>query len=339
MSSSSDALDLHSLAVLINYERTSGPVADPRFRYAKLQEVTSNGKFYGLPFSDKMWDKVPENHSKRGFLFDRIPPPGDRADEADLPTNILWPGSGLTATLISEQELETIFWEVRGHDGCYQSISILQELADLYQPSQPLRVRLHNGTDFITPFSTRDILEFTLQGPKQTTMSAVPEQPLHSGPPIHMKSRYTGESTELHHSVWRFTRPGDENISAVLDLASMQFGAAGRGKTGDFFILDNADGWHDYVETIALRCEAVKTSQRITPDNDMERQGWYERVAERVKTRWNARAVNHWCGLCGKPDATKCCGRCGQEFYCSEAHSRAAWKHWHKRWCKPTAVN
>ena len=339
MTSLSDALDLHSLAVLINYERASGPAADPRFRYAKLREVASNGKFHSVAFSNKEWDNVPENRAKRGFIFDTIPPPADHPDEADLPTNMLSPRSELTAASISEHELETIFWEVRGHDGCYQSIAVFQELADLYQPSHSLRVRLHNGTDFITTLSTRVILEFTLQAPKQTTMSVVLGQPIHSGSRVHMQSRYTGESTEMLHSVWGFARPGEHNVSVVLDLASMQFGAAGRGKSGDFFVLDTMDGWYDYVERIVIGCEAFRTSQRIMPGNDAERERWHKRVAERVKARWDARAVDHWCGLCGKPDAFKCCGRCGQEYYCSEAHSRAAWKYWHKKWCKPKAAN
>jgi hypothetical protein len=89
-------------------------------------------------------------------------------------------------------------------------------------------------------------------------------------------------------------------------------------------------------------CKGVnptETSQRIRPGSDAERENWYKKVAERVKERWEARAVSHWCGLCGKPDAWKCCGRCGKEYYCSEAHSRAAWKHWHKKWCQPRAAN
>jgi len=120
----SDSLDLHSLAVLINYERASGPISDPRFRYAKLREVASDGKFSTVIFPDNQWDGVPDNRSKRGFLFDTILPPVDHDNEADLPTNILTPRSELSAASLSAEELETIFWEVRGHDGCYHSLAI-----------------------------------------------------------------------------------------------------------------------------------------------------------------------------------------------------------------------
>jgi hypothetical protein len=142
------------------------------------------------------------------------------------------------------------------------------------------------------------------------------------------------------HSVWGFVRPGDsdENVSVVLDLASMQFGARGRGKGGDYFVLDTMDRWNDYVKTIVQGYEPLPTSQRIRPGNNAEREKWYKDVAQRVKERWEARAIIHWCGLCGKPEATKRCGRCAEEYYCSQAHSRAAWKNWHKRWCKPKAA-
>jgi len=332
-----DVLNLHSLAVLINYERTSGPISNPRFRHTKLREVASpEGHFNTL--SDDLWSDVPMNRPKRGFIFDTIPPPPDHADKPDLPTNMLSSNPELSAARLSEQELETIFWEVRGHDGCYQSIAIFQEFADLYLPSQPLHVQLHDGTDFVTTLSTRVILEFTLQAPKQVTLSVVmPSKPVGSGRQAIVQSRYTGESSEMRHSAWGFGRPTEKNVSVVLDLASMQFGSAGRGRGGDFFILDTMDGWYDFVERIVLGCEPLRTSGRISQGKDSEMEQWFKDVAGRVKERWDARAVDHWCSLCGKPEATKRCGRCSQEYYCSEAHSRAAWKNWHKRWCKPKA--
>jgi hypothetical protein len=339
MTSPSDSLDLHSLAVLINYERASGPVSDPRFRYAKLREVASDGKFTTVQFPDNQWDEVPDDRSKRGFLFDTILPPVDHDSEADLPTTILGPRSEPSATSLSAEELEIIFWEVRGHDGCYQSIAIFQELADLYKPSQSLRIRLRDGTDFITTLSARAILEFTLQEPKQTTLSVVLETSRSADAHVTSQCRYTGESAKMLHSVWGFARPDEENVSAVLDLASMQFGAKGRGKSGDFFVLDTMDRWKKNLEQVVQGCEPYRASQRIRPGSDAERENWYKKVAERVKERWEARAVSHWCGLCGKPDAWKCCGRCRKEYYCSEAHSGAAWKHWHKKWCQPRAAN
>ena len=331
-------LDLHSLAVLINYERASGPVSDPRFRYAKLREVVSDGNFTTVAFPNDPWDGVSKSRPKRAFLFDSIPPLVDQSDEPDLPTKMLSSRAVPSAVSVPAQELETIFWEVRGQDGCYQAIAILQELADLYPPSQSLRIRLHNGTDFITTLSTRVILEFTLQSPKQTTLSVVLKTPRSSGSnEVNSLFHYTGESSEMLHSVWGFTRPGEEYVSVVLDLTSMQFGTKGRGKSGDFFVLDTMDGWERFVGAVVRGFEPMQMSQRIKPRN--EREVWLKKVAKRVKERWENRAVNHWCGLCGKPDASKRCGRCAVEYYCSEEHNRAAWKHWHKKWCQPRATS
>lgn len=133
---------------------------------------------------------MPKGRPKRAFPFHTIPPPENNANEPDLPTNMLTSWSELSATSLSaKSELETIFWEVRGHDGCYRH-------------DRRLRVRLHDSTDFTTTLSTRVILEFTLQGPKQTTLSVVLHEARCPGQHILMQSRYTGINTEMLHFVW-----------------------------------------------------------------------------------------------------------------------------------------
>jgi hypothetical protein len=73
------------------------------------------------------------------------------------------------------------------------AISPFRSSTDLYQPPQSLRVRLHDSTDFTTTLSTRVILEFTLQGHKQTTLSVVLPEARCPGQHIVMQSRYTGD--------------------------------------------------------------------------------------------------------------------------------------------------
>lgn len=215
---------------------------------------------------------------------------------------------------------------------------LFQDFADLYSPDDLLRIRLHNGTDFITTISDRIILEYDLHKPKQTTLSiVVPDMTIArpGGRPAISQSRYTGESPQMLHSVWGFYRPDQEHPSIVLDLASMQFGAVGRGRGGDFFILDAKGKWEEFVRKIARDLNFRKESIGINPVDDIQRREWFKEVAQRVKKRWEARDVSHWCGLCGKPDVTKRCGQCSREYYCSDAHCAAAWKRWHKKWCVP----
>lgn len=67
------------------------------------------------------------------------------------------------------------------------------------------------------------------------------------------------------------------------------------------------DGWYDFVERIVRGCEPLRSSAGISQDKDTEREQWYKDVAKRVKERWDTRAIDHWCGLCDKPEAIKRC--------------------------------
>lgn len=89
MAVSTDALDLHSLAVLMNYERTSGLVSDPRFRHTKLREIASpDGKFKTIAFprEEDVWPGLPHSHPKHGFILDVQK---TSKEQHDLPTNML----------------------------------------------------------------------------------------------------------------------------------------------------------------------------------------------------------------------------------------------------------
>ncbi|KAG5635863.1 hypothetical protein H0H81_009846 [Sphagnurus paluster] len=325
--SATTALDLHSLAVLINYERTSGPFRDP---HSRLKEIASpEGRFASI-LSDNYWPGLAVSHPKYGFflLVDDATHTSED-DDGDLPSNFLWSQADSSLSRLKAHELETIFYQVRGHDACYHTIGIFQHLADMYPPNQPLRIRLHNGTDFTTSTSHRDrsILEYKLYHPKQTTLSITGTLPANTSGrvAIHTTARYTGLKTEMKHAVWEFFAEDGESV--ILDIASMQFGAHGRGKTEDFFVLDTIDGWHGFLGKIVGGCEHFRSSDRINPSPDPTTEEWIQKVAARVKERWDARQTEHWCALCGKPGFKKRCGRC------SEAHSKAAWKKRHKKWC------
>ncbi|KAF7972685.1 hypothetical protein HWV62_17244 [Athelia sp. TMB] len=332
-------LDLHSIAVLINYERTSGPNGDYRFRHTKLRDMTTSGSFSTLLHPPEWFQAA--DRPKRGFLF-RTEKPRAKDSPGDTPDNMVSSDCSQSVAKLTKDELSTIFWEVRGHNGCYDSISIFQNLADLLPSGQTMRVRAPNGTDFITEISNRVILEYYLDKPKQATLSIVmPHASVrsHNGKPVPSQFRYTGEADNMKHSVWGFCRPNELEPAVILDLASMQFGGVGRGRSGDFFILDSPSYWEKFAGKIAQGLHFRKQSDGINPADDEEREAWFMAVAKRVKERWEARDSNHWCALCGKPDVTQRCSRCAQDYYCSDAHCLAAWKGWHKKWCVPKTPN
>ncbi|KIM84594.1 hypothetical protein PILCRDRAFT_87463 [Piloderma croceum F 1598] len=135
------------------------------------------------------------------------------------------------------------------------------------------------------------------------------------------ETRSQSEMRKCQNVAYRgFARPDENNVSVVLDLASMRKDA---GKaTISLFLIPWVDGTIIWNKS----CKGVNPTEQARRSAG-QRGNWYKKVAERVKVRWEARAVSHWCGLCGKPDAWKRCERCGTEYYCSEAHSRTAWKH------------
>jgi hypothetical protein len=177
--------------------------------------------------------------------------------------------------------------------------------------------------DYLTAASTRVILELKLIEPRRMTIAHV----------IAGGTYITGAEDTMMHAVVGFGAPGEANVATVLDLASLQFGDAGRGLGGrSTFALESLDAFYDRVEAIARGAdtENIKSSGRIGPCPD---DAWLKMVAKRAKERWEARDTQPWCGHCGAPgDALKKCSLCHEEFYCDAMHQTAAWP-FHKRFC------
>ncbi|KAL3419316.1 hypothetical protein PVAG01_09538 [Phlyctema vagabunda] len=326
------ALDLHDLALLLNYERAS---TEPRFRNAKLTDIAADDCLSDAPFATFPdfkalgWGSLKQ--AKTALLFTRE---GDSTkhpqDAPDLPSNLL--GENITPPLaqLSEYDLETLYWQARGHDGCYKSIAMLQFFFDKYPRTQPLRIRTTTGHEFVTSINKGVIMEWELLDPKQITIAAV-----RVGTSSDTMSYVTGLSNPMLHAGFGFATQDGENVSAVLDLASMQYGEPGRArKSQGTFALESLDHFYDRLETLATDIDAskTKTSLRIGTSADDE---WLAAVADRVKTRWEARDTEHWCGHCGAPSLQgiklKKCGKC-PVYYCNAAHQKSAWP-FHKNFC------
>ncbi|KAJ7474250.1 hypothetical protein FB451DRAFT_1088931 [Mycena latifolia] len=317
-------LDLYSIALLLNYERAS---TEPRFRHAKLCDIAtaSSGFATGTQDIGVALNWTSRTGLKDGFIFERPHSISDDArDELDLPSNMLVSPAPPKLASLTPKEIETVFWQARGHDGCFKSVALLQHFFDIYPPDVPLRVRTAAGADYLTSGSTRVILELELFRPKMMTLAHV----LNTGTYI------TGGEDTMLHAVVGFGDPEskDGNVDTVLDLASMQFGDAGRGLGGrSTFALESLDAFYDRIEAIALGAdtENAKLSTRIGPCPD---DPWLKQVAQRAKARWDEREKKAWCGHCGAPAKQKRCTLCHAEYYCDAVHQTAAWP-FHKRFC------
>lgn len=137
----------------------------------------------------------------------------------------------------------------------------------------------------------------------------------------------------MPHSIWHFEHPTDDDKDVTLDLASMQFGAVGRGKGNESFVLGRETGFLAFADKVSEGAEMYKKSDRIRPGAESaEVDRWLEDLAKRVKKRWDERAENKWCGHCGAPLPQPMRCPCGEVFYCDAKHQRLAWK-FHKLFC------
>ncbi|KAJ7487680.1 hypothetical protein B0H11DRAFT_1720711 [Mycena galericulata] len=319
MASPDEVLDLYDLALLLNYERAS---TEPRFRHAKLREVASAS----LPFKTVIVP-VPEwterTDPKDGFVFDIVPPqtPAER-DGPDLPSNMLATPIRQSLRRLTPHQIETIYWQARGHDGCYKCIGLLQHFFDLYPLDVQVRVRTSAGVEFVTPALSRKIIEMELRDPKLMTLACVLPD---------MYTYTTGEDDSMIHAVWEFSDLSSDTSTAILDLSSVQFGDAGRGLAGrSTFVLESKDAFFERLKGIAGQTQVTKVSDRIrgTPVD-----AWLKSVAKRVKERWENRHEHPWCGHCGALGADlKKCSKCHKAAYCNATHQVAAWP-FHKKFC------
>ena len=317
-------LELHDISLLLNYERAS---TEPRFRHTKLREVTTN-EFSTVRLLSPEW--VQATRPKIGFVFDRVQQKKSSRDEPDLSSNMLPSIIPATLSHLSAKELETYYWQVRNHDGCFTTVALFQHFIDLFPESTMIRVCKVDKDKpqvYSTLASDRLILEMDLHEPHTVTMSAVlPDN----------QTYITGDDPTMVHAVLGFGPP-DSSIDTVLDLASLQFGDVGRGNKGrSLFVLESISQYSNRLEKFAKSSnfQNPKISQRIrgTPKDD-----WLRRVAQRAKERWEKRATVPWCGHCGAPPRKeqdlKKCSKCKAAWYCDADHQRAAWTL-HKYFCK-----
>lgn len=249
-------LDLYEIALLLNYERAS---TEPRFRNLKLYDIADNEtEFQRTKCAHPDWDRA---KNKRGFVFKLL---NQREDGPDLPGNMMPVPVPKHLEHLTPSEVETIYWQARGHDGCFASAALLQHIFDLYPPSTRLRVRMPDGSAYETTTRPLDrkIQEFSLRGPKLYTLASTMTE-----------SYITGGLDPMLHAVVAFRRGQDEDESedawAVLDMSSMQFGDAGRGTDprgrGSTFVLETAGIFRERMRNFAESAKLVKESQIIRP--------------------------------------------------------------------------
>ncbi|KAI0158233.1 hypothetical protein GGR57DRAFT_510408 [Xylariaceae sp. FL1272] len=338
-SNSADVLDLVDIAVLLNYEKSK---ASPHIRHTKLVEVCRPGQNPTTAILKReMWN---DNSRPRTTVVlargdgeidkevDRILTSEGKPTQ-DLP-QLMRPIAGTTNHLdnIGAKEIETLYHQILAHDGCFMSIALLQHFLDLYPSDTPIRIRHgaqagNRPSDYIVTIDQRRVLELTLVKPRHTNVILILPDDI---------SHVNGESTYMVHAAMGFYRnEADGMYSAVLDLSSLQFGELGRGPGANgkaLFALDTEEEFLDRMSQVAEDHieESFRVSLRIGESPDDE---WLKEVAKKVKERWERRAVEKWCGHCGRAlPSPKACALCHEAWYCSVAHQKMSWP-FHKHHC------
>ncbi|KAH8593939.1 hypothetical protein B0O99DRAFT_596037 [Bisporella sp. PMI_857] len=124
-----EELDLHDISLLLNYERA---ISDPKFKDTKLEEVAvsvGDVPFSTLPeFKALGWGIQKECV---GYLFVQEEDLLDSENRSpDTPENMLPNPIPESLKGRSRYDLETIYWQARGYDSCYTSITLLRFFLD-----------------------------------------------------------------------------------------------------------------------------------------------------------------------------------------------------------------
>ncbi|KAL1735093.1 hypothetical protein EV714DRAFT_201346 [Schizophyllum commune] len=359
-----ETLDLYDIALLLNYERVA---AEPRLCGHRLLDVAYDGQ----PFADDRpaahWDRTAYHEAtapaqkatgEPNFEFvSKLDEPRHGvsllfSEEAasikdkDSPANLMASDEQRAAAAsltdppfrfsdlqLSEKDLETLFYQSRSINASNAAVRLVQYFFALYPADTHLRVRTYDRTDpeYTTTISHRVVLQYVLRGLRMHTIASIlsDDSTVYHTP---------GQDGRARHSVLTFgNAPARwDNIRTVLNLASLEFGDAGRGVKGKgTFVLEPIKAYDARLDKVAeaneLLMEEITVELPPLEEGD-EEQMHLKALAAKVKERWDRRAKEPWCGHCGAPGPKEQAKCCSSARYCSRDHQVAAWP-FHKMYC------
>lgn len=180
------------------------------------------------------------------------------------------------------------------------------------------------GISYITSTMNRSVVQDQLVKPKFSTIIVSPRSD---------NMKYTGTKPEMTHWYIAFCAPGSNDFDSVLDLASMHFGEAGHGPGEKGKMVIVLDMKADYDKRLLRVADGVDLSRRrntliLVPPCDPI----MDRIARKVRERWENRATEKWCAHCGAPEPKFKCAGCGDAWFCNKEHQKLVWS-FHKGYC------
>lgn len=320
-----DPIPLRTLTVLLNYERST---TDPRFKDTQLACSTHSHPSLINTIKPEL---------KRAILDQKPPtiqqtklhmfvPNGKDVAVTEYPslTCSISADAEPEVHALTSAEREIIYHESHDHDGCYKAIALFQHFFEICPPDQMLFVQIKGEEPVLIPTAPRIIMEFTMTGPKLLSITTV----LPEGPSV-----VTGSENKSPHSVMGFGKPGSDQVDYVVDMTSMQWGEAGRGRYGEPYFLGDVDEFEKSMRRVCDELALDSTAGEVAPS---EHTALLKECAQRVMERWNNRETEGWCVYCGKggPSLLRCTGcKLNRVWYCCKEHQVSDWKL-HKHTCE-----
>ncbi|KAG4440083.1 hypothetical protein IFR05_004426 [Cadophora sp. M221] len=301
-------------------------VSDPRYKGLKLGGSTrsdqnlSEGITKLLP---KIWDGEPESVRRRFVhMFATDPETADRTSSDNPPaTCSIHPYASAGVKYLSRADLDLIFHETRGQNGCYNAIGMYQDFFALCPEGQQVSIQIANE--------------------EPTLISATARS---DSPRIDDKLWYTssGAHSSENHCVLAFRHPSNGDIFSkenyyIVDMTRLQYGEAGYGTYGETYFLGT---YEEHLTSMSKICGELEFNRMVTATKDQtnepENQVRVKECAMRAWERWMNRDKEGWCEYCGRGGVElKRCGACkGRKvWYCCDEHNRKGWKL-HKLTCE-----
>jgi hypothetical protein len=160
-------IPLRTLTVLLNYERC---VSNPRFQNAGLFSSTfaDPGLQLRAPWTEQLLRDKPS--SVQEVHFHMFKPTANSLTETPSATENISPAAPKNVKDLPRKDLESIYYEIRGHDGCFKAVGLYDAFFDLCPNDQQVSIQIKKEAPvLLNPFA-HVMLKYKMTGPKLITI-------------------------------------------------------------------------------------------------------------------------------------------------------------------------
>ncbi|CAG8957559.1 hypothetical protein HYFRA_00010425 [Hymenoscyphus fraxineus] len=330
----SEPISLRTLTILLKYERSISDVRFPNVRLINTSFVDPACKLsaeaMGVNFP-KRPKTIMEEHFHHFAQYNTL---AFSPEEAAAATCLIHPSAQPAIKELSLQTRDLIFNITRGSGGCSHALRLYQHFFELYPPGQEISIQLGEEEPFLVKPSSSLLLIYKIVGPKLFSFFQI-ESPTPQNPNAY-RYQASADDEGFTHAVLTFPHPNRPLKRIVVDMTSLQYGAAAGGMYGEPYFIGTMEDWNAMMSKCCERWELETIFNELAGESEFNKNA--KECAEKVWKRWQKREELPWCHYCGIPGGgvdLKQCASCRAVKYCCKEHQAADWKL-HKLTCKKT---